>query len=100
MPIWFEDKVTDKIGRFKGLLKTNIHYPQSHVLWKKEFENCKYILRKLQFHAGPKYMENPVDCHFIGKFLRFYQYMIQEITSKVSLITFLVDKFVDFHVYY
>ena len=60
--IWFEPKVPDKRSRFKITLHINIHYSHTPVLWRKKKNlNRRYILRKLPFHSGPKYTEDPVQ---------------------------------------
>ena len=69
IPIRFQAKITDNRGRFKRPLNINMHYSHTLVLGKKDFENCQYMLRKLPFHARPKYMEDPV-CYYI-LFLNF-----------------------------
>ena len=54
----FEDKVTDKRGRFKKPLNTSIHYTLYPCFEKKSFENCWCILRKLQFTTIVYYPAN------------------------------------------
>ena len=57
----FESKVTEKGVRFQRPLN-KMHLLLSHPWFRNFFfENCGFILRKFQFHIGPKYMEDRVN---------------------------------------